>query len=305
MRRAPLRLLALAPLLLAGCGDWIEYEGGAPAAAAPAVGGDALDETLAEVAQADRLDHLIWQGLLQRYVVVDGPQTLVDYDGLAASTEAQVLLTQYLALLASVDPTQLADAAEVKALLYNAYNALTVRGVLDAYAGDPGWSVSEGAFAFFKTPAYVVGGVTLSLDLLEHGALRGDLAHRSVTSADAATRATVLSWFEAAGGEAGFDPRLHVAINCASLGCPNLVHAFDAPRLEAQLEAATAAFLDAPTKGAGPDGVSQLFTWFAGDFERGGYTGKADFIERHRTEGLSGVDLDGGLDYSWQLNIAP
>lgn len=293
--------LALA-LALAGCGDWTEYDGQGPAAA-PAVGAGDLDESLGDVATAERLDHLILQGLLQRYVTFDGAQALLDYDGVAASAEARILLDQYLALLAAVDPTALADAAEVKALLFNAYNALTLRGVLAQYGGDPGWSVSDGGFVFFQQPAYVVGGVTLSLDQLEHGALRGDAEHASMQAASAETRAALAAWFQAAGGEAGFDPRLHMAINCASLGCPNLAFAFDGPRLEAQLTQAVAAFLSDPAKGAGPEGISQLFTWFEGDFARGGYGGVADFIERGRPDGLAGVSLGEGLAYSWDLNI--
>ncbi|MCH7814126.1 MAG: hypothetical protein IID40_08920 [Planctomycetes bacterium] len=59
-----------------------------------------------------------------------------------------------------------------------------------------------------------------------------------------------------------------------------------------------------PRKGAGPDGVSPLFDWFAGDFIED--AGSVDqFIEGHRDEGLVEVNTASFLAYDWSLNIAP
>src|SRR5207253_925131 len=78
-------------------------------------------------------------------------------------------------------------------------------------------------------------------------------------------------------------PRVHFAIVCASLSCPDLrLEPYEASRLESQLDEQVAAFLSNPTKGLqpGPDGktarVSSIFKWFAGDFAGSG--GVAAFI---------------------------
>jgi hypothetical protein len=297
-----IRTLLLASLLV-GCGHWTEYDG-APAELPPVEVAE-VDDVLAAIGALPRLDHLLFEGLLSRYISEADGQSYVDYDRWTASEEAGVLFAQYLGLLAAVDPTALAGRAEKMAFWFNAYNALTIQGVLTQYEGDPGWSVSRGLFVFFDQRVFVVGGLQVSLNQIEHGVLRGVADHASLADLSSEDRAQLAAWHTDLWGEAGLDPRLHVAINCASLGCPNVVYAFSGAEVEAQLAAATQAFLDNPSKGAGPDGISQLFNWFEPDFSLGGYDGPADFIERGRSAGLEGVDLDTGLPYLWTLNITP
>ncbi len=100
---------------------------------------------------------------------------------------------------------------------------------------------------------------------------------------------------------------MHVGLNCASIGCPNLrgaspPFAYFADGIDAQLTAATQAYCDHASKGAGPDGISRIFQWFGGDFVPE-YGDAAGFIETYRTDGLDGVDTDAWLDYDWSLNI--
>ena len=129
------------------------------------------------------------------------------------------------------------------------------------------------------------GGREYALDDIEHGILRREFK----------------------------EPRVHFAIVCASLSCPDLrPEPFVADRLDAQLDEQTRAFLANPTKGMvpGPDGktarVSSIFKWFRDDFAGPG--GVAAFIrataapaEAARVAGLTDAGL-AYLDYDWSLN---
>jgi uncharacterized membrane protein YdjX (TVP38/TMEM64 family) len=167
----------------------------------------------------------------------------------------------------------------------NAYNLLAIKAVLDQY---PTVSIKDGGSLFspiWKKSIGAVGGTPYSLDAIEHGILR----------------------------KAFREPRVHFAIVCASLSCPDLrPEPFVAARLGAQLDGQIAAFLGNPAKGLAPgaDGrsarVSSIFKWFAGDFEGSG--GVAAFI---RAKAASDVAVriraltDAGLsylDYDWSLN---
>jgi hypothetical protein len=132
-----------------------------------------------------------------------------------------------------------------------------------------------------------VAGRAYALDDIEHGILRKEFR----------------------------EPRVHFAIVCASLSCPDIrSEPFQGARLNAQLADAAATFLANPTKGLepGPDGktarVSSIFKWFADDFAAQG--GVAQFIRRSadrataaRLAGLTDRGLS-YLDYDWSLNDA-
>ncbi len=206
---------------------------------------------------------------------------LVDY----RAVKADPAYAQALAALAETRPEALPSDAARLALWTNAYNLLALKAVLDRY---PTTSIRDGGSLLspiWKKKIGMVGGTAYALDEIEHGILRKTFR----------------------------DPRVHFAIVCASLSCPDLrPQPYEAARLEAQLDEQTAAFLSNPTKGlqAGSDGktarVSSIFKWFAGDFATAG--GVAAFI-RSRTEPGLGARLarleDTGLsylDYDWSLN---
>ena len=239
------------------------------------------------------LDHAAWGGVLSLYIQA----ACFDYDGLIASDEAQALLDEYLAQLERVDLGGL-GVEEREALWINAYNAITVRGVIAARAEEPAFRVDEDGFAFFQVQRARVGGLHVSLDMIEHVILRGDASHASIAAVDEATRTAALAEHDLIGA---FDPRVHFALNCASRSCPNLrFEPYLGPTLDAQLAAQTTVFLDDASKGAGPDGISSLFLWFGGDFSA--VAPVDDFIAMHRTDGLDGVDTDTYLDYLWSPN---
>lgn len=170
---------------------------------------------------------------------------LVDYEGLAANAAP---LDRFVTLLAAVSPDSHPDLfpAEADRMVYwiNAYNALMLDRVVAAW---PVASVRDirPMFGVFRLPV-TVGGLTLTLQQIEDDILR-----------------------------ARFDePRIHFAISCASASCPPLLRTpWRAGTLEAQLDAATRAFVSDPRNvrldGArGVVWVSSIFDWYAADFLR-------------------------------------
>lgn len=309
-RRAAL-LLLLTPALITACGDYVAYEDGPPVTAPIGDGAGVLDDaTRAAFEAATRLDHLGFEGLLSRFVTEspDSRQTYVDYDALAASPEARYQLAQYLGIIDLIDPARLADGPERLAYWINAYNAHVIAGVLATYAGDPTYSVSAADFIFFKNPVYRAAGAVLSLDQIEQGIIRGQLDHTSVTAADSTLRARIAEWHTQIAAAAPVDARIHVALNCASLGCPDLPaaspFAYTGPDLDAQLDRAARRFINNPTKGAGPTGVSALLVQFyPADFEPE-YGDWQGFVRAFSTA-PDAVAYDRVINYDWTLNITP
>ncbi len=240
------------------------------------------------------LSHAGWGAVLGRWL----QGGCVDYAGLGGSAESRGLLALYLDQLRRVDLEAPLPAEERRALWINAYNASAVAGVVQELEVNPGFRVDQSGFSFFSERRFVVGGLVLSLDQMEHGALRGQADHPSLAGLDAETKAALGRESAAMGG---LDPRIHFAVNCASRSCPDLLaEPYRGEALDEQLEAQTRRFLGDATKGAGPEGISMLFTWFEGDFTGGGSV--ASFIEAHRAGGLDGVLLGEALPYDWALN---
>ncbi len=247
-------------------------------------------------AWAATFDHGAWDALLRRHVVVlgGGQATQVDYAGMAADRST---LQGYLRALEGVDQAQF-DAwprdAQL-AFLINAYNAWTVELILGAY---PDLQSIKDLGSLFRSPwkrSFIpLLGETRSLDDIEHGLIRGSGRYD--------------------------DPRIHFAVNCASIGCPALrTEAYVEERLDAQLAEQTRLFLADRSRNrlAGDTlEVSSIFKWYGGDFEKGwrGYRSLEEFFSAEdqalaldlapaAVEGLrSGmVEID-YLDYDWGLN---
>ncbi len=224
-------------------------------------------------------DHAAWGALLE-HGTGDG---LVDYRYLQ---QHRAELDAYLAEVADVDLSSLA-APELEALLANAYNALTVRTILD----HPDVSTIRDIPGVWKTVRHVVGGYALTLDEIEHQILR--------------------PFFR--------DPRLHFAVNCASRSCAPLPPwALDGADLEHQLDQLEAAFLadrDNVRVEHGTLILSRYFDWYGSDFTGEGWRRSATtvaayvrpfasaqvaaFIDEH--EGAPPVSFQ---DYDWSLNAA-
>lgn len=247
-------------------------------------------------AQAAAFDHGVWDGLLQRHVVTlaQGQATEVDYAGMARE---RARLKTYLHALTAVKPAEYRQwrKPDQLAFLINAYNAWTVELVLTRYPELDSIKDIGGIFSSpWKKRFIPLLGETRSLDDIEHGLIRAE------------------GVFE--------EPRIHFAVNCASVGCPALrSEAYVGARLESQLEDATRRFLaDRSRNRFNPKTrrleVSKIFDWYQQDFERGwgGYTDISQFFARH-ADVLADTDdvrmlLRAGrisltyLDYDWTLN---
>ena len=101
------------------------------------------------------------------------------------------------------------------------------------------------------------------------------------------------------------EPRIHFAVNCASVSCPKLRNeAYVGSRLDAQLNDQAKAFLADKgknnIKNANEAKLSKLFKWFKGDFTKNGDL--ISFINKYSTVKLNkDANLD-FLDYDWNLN---
>ena len=250
---------------------------------------------LAQTAAFDH-SHAAWTQLLKKHVVLldGGKASQVRYAGMAAD---RAPLKAYLAQLSAVTPAAL-DAfskPQQMAFLINAYNAFTVELILTRYPKldsirDLG-SLLTKPWSIKNVPLL---GTLLTLDNIEHDNLR------------------TKGRFD--------DPRIHFAVNCASIGCPMLrEEAFVAERLEAQLDEQALRFLSDRSRNRYADGkleVSRIFDWYGGDFKLGhkGITSLPVFFARYATQ-LADAPADrerikaqgvavGFLEYDWKLNDA-
>jgi len=214
-----------------------------------------------------------WTKLLQKHVTEQGN---VNYKGLVKDS---VELNAYLELLAKKVPDDSWTYEEAKAYWINAYNAFTVKLIVDNY---PVKSIKELGGSIYKvnTPwakdFIVLEGDDYSLDKIEHGILREDFA----------------------------DPRIHFAVNCASYSCPRLRNeAFTADDLERQLDEQASYFINNKTKNkitASSIQVSKIFKWFKGDFTKGQTV--IEFLNKFSDVKINeDADVD-YLDYGWDLN---
>jgi len=250
----------------------------------------ALLAVLALPAAAQAFDHAhrAWDGLLKKHVVLisGGKASQLDYTGMARDRAA---LKAYLDALSRIGAAEFAawPKAERMAFLINAYNAFTVEKILQRYPDIRSiWDFGKVIGNPFKDPFFSLLGRRYSLDAIEHETLRKPGAYR--------------------------EPRVHFAVNCASVGCPMLrEEAYVAGRLERQLEEQAVRFLSDRTRNRlGAHGgleVSKIFDWFKDDFGvRERYLARYatlladDPAGRQRiAEGRAALAF---LDYDWALN---
>ncbi len=233
-------------------------------------------------------DHSAWDLLLKTYVKpgADGLNR-VDYAAFKSGGRAE--LKAYIQRLEQADPAGL-DRPEQFALLANLYNAKTIDIVLDKY---PVKSIKDiflggGLFAAvtggpWKAKVLKMKGTELSLDDIEHGILR--------------------PMFK--------DPRVHYAVNCASVGCPNLgTEALTGAKLDSQLDAGARAYVNHSRGVSVAQGgllVSSIYDWFKADFG-GADAGVIAHLRKYAEPGLAAKLKSqtsiGGHRYDWGLNDA-
>ncbi len=232
-----------------------------------------------------QIDHGVWSQLLARSLARDAAG-LNRFDYGAVSDADRAALDGYLAALAA-QPIGRFDRAEQRAYWINLYNALTVDVVLEHYPVDSirDIDISPGLFADgpWGRALITVEGAALTLNDIEHRILRP-------------------IWR---------DPRLHYALNCAAVGCPNLqAEAFTAANTEALLDAAAHDYVGAPRGFSLADGgltVSSIYVWFNEDFggnDAGVIAHLKLYAEPPRAARLAAVKEVADHAYDWQLNDA-
>ncbi|MDP8235698.1 MAG: DUF547 domain-containing protein [Candidatus Erginobacter occultus] len=235
----------------------------------PAAGGAVL---------ADQADFWTpYQGLLDRHLssgVREGIDlTLVDYRGVKDDPGYAEMVRR----LEALSLLTLKGGDDALAFWINAYNFMAINLVIENYPVESIKDIGSIFRSVWKRPAGKIGGRDYTLHEIEHEILRKQFS----------------------------EPRIHFAIVCASLSCPDLPGEVFLPgRLEEQLEKSTAAFLPHPGKGVRREGdrllVSRIFDWFEEDFEAGG--GVLAFIRSYLPE-LGEKDYSiGYLPYNWNLN---
>jgi len=231
-----------------------------------------------------RVDHSAWDAFLREYVVTDHPSGIYRVRYADVGMADKQALEEYLEGLQSVAVTEL-GRAEQEAYWINLYNAVTVKVILDHYPVtsireidiSPGW-FADGPWG---AKLVTVEGEEVSLDDIEHRILRP-------------------LWK---------DPRLHYAVNCASLGCPNLQpEAFTPANTERLLDLGARQYVNHPRGARLEDGkrvVSSIYDWFEADFG-GSKEGVVEHLRRHAAEplaeGLRGFSGRLKYAYDWALN---
>ena len=229
-----------------------------------------------------------WGELTARYVV---DERWIDYARWHAAREDVVALSEVVDAFEAIDPASLARDDRL-AFWINVYNAVTIELVLEHY---PLESIKDidGAGLLgspWKLERVTIGGRALTLDQIEHEIIRPEFD----------------------------EPRIHFAVNCASVGCPPLAsEPYVGARLDEQLDRATRRAVNDPTwvdlsgcegaYGAGTIRLTKIFDWFTDDF--GGEDGIRDFLARHREgDAFRLRNTSCGLDfmgYDWALNDPP
>jgi hypothetical protein len=231
-------------------------------------------------AQAQEFDHAhaAWDALLRKHVVLldGGKASRLRYGGVAAERAS---LRGYLDALSRVTEPEFGrwTREQQMAFLINAYNAYTVEKILTRYPEIRSiWDFGKFFGNPFRERFFTLLGGSRSLDDVEHAILRKRYA----------------------------EPRIHYAVNCASVGCPMLrEEAYWGVQLERQLDEQAQRFLSDRSRNRFRDGrleVSKIFDWFKEDFEP-----RDKYFARYASllgipPGLSPRLVF--LDYDWSLN---
>ncbi len=223
-----------------------------------------LAPALSEV-HAQGLDHSAWDKLLKKYVSEEG---FVDYKGFQKSRSE---LDDYLSYLGDNEPASADSRYEQLAFYINLYNAATVQLILDKY---PLKSIKD-----IKNPwgrkRIRLGTDSISLNKIEHSILRNMN-----------------------------EPRIHFAINCASISCPKLLNrAFTAAGMELDLQLVTMDFVNDESRNRlTPEEVylSAIFKWYRGDFMQ--KRSLISFLQPYTEVRLRETTGISYLPYDWSLN---
>lgn len=249
------------------------------------------------LAQGFDHSHRAWDTLLKKHVVLL-PGKGASQVRYAEFAKDRAALKAYLGALSAVTDAEFQGWPKPRqmAFLVNAYNAFTVELILEHYPVKSIKDIGSDLFSNrWKRKFFRLLGRESYLDQIEHEILRKPGSYD--------------------------EPRVHFAVNCASVGCPMLrEEAFVAERLEAQLEEQAVRFLsDRSRNRVGAEGrleVSKIFDWFREDWASGyqGIRSREQYFAKYAkllsddpaqqkrvAEGGAPVSF---LDYNWSINDA-
>ena len=206
------------------------------------------------------------------FTSIDGEfsHTSIDYEKIKTNPELQEKITLQQEKLKIVKVPE--EGKHKLAFWINAYNFFTIVYVVSNY---PITSMKK---IGWKSKHHEAEGTLYRLDNIEHNVIR-PLA----------------------------DPRIHFAINCASVGCPSLkTEIFDGNQIDIQLDKVVTNALKNPLHLRMVNNkliTTQLFKWFSKDFESGGYEGVSDFVNKFAPERLRNTHpIEKKIKYDWNLN---
>lgn len=233
----------------------------------------------ADSTKLQEFSHDEWTSILNQYV---DPRGYVDY---AALNKNKNTLNQYVSRIEQYSPVnspELFPTREAELAYYiNAYNALVFKAVLErGPETESVWSGLISGLNFFVRTPVIVGGDRTNLRKLENKVIRDQFK----------------------------DPRIHAALNCASVSCPRLPQqAFLTETLDQQLDTAIREFVNSEQhvkidRQGQRAMLSEIFDWFEKDFieyeraQGNGSPNLIDYINRYRTPG-SEIDRDFKVDF--------
>ena len=235
-----------------------------------------------DAASTQVIDHGDWDELLKRYIAADAGLNRFAYG--KVSKADRKALDAYVAQLQAATVSKL-NRSEQRALWINLYNATTIQTVLAHYPLESILKIDISPGLFSSGPwgkkLLEVEGEAVSLDDIEHRILRP-------------------IWK---------DPLIHYTVNCASVGCPNLVNtAYTADNFTELATTNARAYINSPRGAVVEKGklrVSSIYVWFQSDF---GGKDKAviehfkQYAEPTLAGQLSGIKKISKDYYDWSLN---
>lgn len=233
-----------------------------------------------KLAPIDQVDHSVFDQLLKKHVNADGQ---VNYKAWHQSTADRDALKSYLDTLSCADSDALSKREAILSYWINAYNAVTIEGILRVYPTTTirNHTSESGGYNIWKNLMFNAGLKQVSLEDIEHKILR----------------------------KMG-EPRVHFAIVCASIGCPRLLNeAYVPDRLANQLAVNTKDFFSRPQNlqvSGNTLMMSKIISWFGTDFapsqQQQVQVLSKYFPQSAQQLAASGNYGVGFLEYDWNLN---
>ncbi len=229
------------------------------------------------------IDHGVWDQLVARFIVrnPDGVNRFA-YAQLRKPDKRQ--LTEYIQQLSQL-PISRYNRDQQRAYWINLYNALTIAVVLEKY---PVKSIRDISSGFLSSGPWDKKVITVEAEALT----LNDIEHRILRPI----------WQ---------DPRIHYALNCASIGCPNLQpQAFTGSNSDILLEQSAIEFINHPRAAqvvAGKLQVSSIYVWFIEDFgdsDEGVISHLKQYANDDLKLALNDIDEIDNDAYDWNINSA-